>query len=282
MPDRMFCRSCCYELTGLIEAGAGVGGEGPGGSEGRCPECGRGYTPAMPRTWQSIPRSPFMQVVFGKGGAAGLALLVVAVSLWQTWLPRPDALDFSLPSVMRSWSLWRWMGHRFGWETTRLAGDPISVSYFADRAVALRGGLAGAGLAGGPAAWEVEDLGGGVARVSLHAPGCDYRAIVAAVRQCQPWPDEFWRFSRGRHRVSAGPGVFEGPWDEMVLWIADHFRLTQLPTVLGEGQTHLHVIIAPPDSSAKRVRRVSVEEARALGLDVRVARPGMMGFGTGP
>ncbi|MFM9957736.1 MAG: hypothetical protein ACKVZJ_06650 [Phycisphaerales bacterium] len=270
MSDRMYCRSCCYELSGLADAATADVGH-------QCPECGRGYVPSQPKTWQGIARTPFMQFVFGRGGAVGIAAILGSVAVWLTWLPRPDALDFSLMPVMRSWSMWRWMGDRYGWERTRLAGDPIEVRYFADRATAIRGRDNSGGTP-----WEVRDLGQGVARVSLFEPGCDYRTIIAATRRCQEWPDEFWRFSRGRLRTSAGPGVFEGPWESMVVNLAEHFRLTQLPTVLGEEKTHLHVLVPAADSGAEReleLRRVSVSEAREMGLRVRTVEPGMFGIG---
>lgn len=262
MPDRMFCRSCCYELTGLEDPPADPSSPHP------CPECGRPFRADRPRTWQSLPRSPLMQFVFGKGGAAVLALVLLAICVWQTWLPRPDALDISRPAVLRTWSMWRWFGMRFGSEHARLNLHPVEVSYTADKPSALRGyeWKTGATL------WTVENLGQGRARVTLLEPGLDHRVVIPSVEQCQDWPGKPWRFRRAspRHRVSAGPAVLEGTWDTLVPALARHFSVVQTPVVTDDQQTDLHVI----DPAEDRVRRVSIDAARRMGYDVRfLTRP---------
>jgi len=263
MGARMFCRACCYELTGLNKApgaaGESSGGTAPGGAF-RCPECGGGYTPDNPKTWQPFPRSPTMQFVFGRGGAWFCAAVITIAAFWQTWLPRPDAVNWTLPSAMRSWSMWRWFGMRFGYDVDRLKRPSISVWYLADAAVVVRGHDDTGALR-----WEARPLGKGRARITLLQPGCEHREILWALFQCQPWPEEPFRFVRPRRRTSAGTGTLEGTWQELIPSIGTHFGLVFQPLWRGEHQTTVLAI----DPVSNRAIRATLDEAAELGSDPR-------------
>ncbi|MBL0927460.1 MAG: hypothetical protein IBJ11_07390 [Phycisphaerales bacterium] len=103
LPPR-YCRGCRYELTGLAAP------DSPGAV---CPECGRWFNPADPRTTTATNRHPFLVFLFGPWPRAFAIAVLVVVALWFTALPRP-ALRWD-GSV--EWSLWIWLRRPIGIES---------------------------------------------------------------------------------------------------------------------------------------------------------------------
>lgn len=265
----MFCRSCRYDLTGLDPSPAG---ESPTTRlPHACPECGRGFDPADPRTWQPLPRSRFAQFVFGKGGATIVAALLIGVGISQTWIPRPRAVDFTLPRSMRSWTMWHWFSMAFGSDTFLVSGRRMTLRYFAGRVSSVtshdpRGGET----------VRVTDLGDGRARVRTLYGGVDHREVIAAVRQLQEWPDQPWFFAPKGRTLSYAPSEFEGTWSELIPAIAGHYRLRLLPMLTDEAAPELWVLAPrePGSDEGDVLQRVSVEQAEAMGLKPTVVPRG--------
>lgn len=265
MSVRMYCRSCCYELTGLDDPVVTAEAVANGTVVAlvlRCPECGREYKPLDPRSWQVMPRSPTMQFIFGRGGAWFVAALMVLLSVWQTWLPRPDAADISLPQSMRTWTMWRWFGMRFGREVDRLRNPTIAVWYVADSATRIT-----AYDDAGDPTWDITQLGNDRVRLRIHQPGMSHLQILGWLGNCQSWPQQRFRLPpnhRGRRAVSPGPGTYEGTWQELLPAVVSHFDKRLVPLVLSENQREVVVI----DPATGLGRLVSIEAARAMGYDV--------------
>ncbi len=260
MTARMYCRSCCYELTGLDDPA--VVAEAGTSLSLRCPECGRGYRPADARSWQTLPRTPAMQFLFGRGGAWFVAGIMVALAFWQTWLPRPDAFDISLPPSMQSWTMWRWFGMRFGREVDRLRNPSIAVWYVADSPTSIT-----AYDDTGEATWDITQLEGGRVRVRLLQPGLTPQQLIGWLASLQSWPRERFNLARpnNRLRVSAGTGEFEGTWQELLPAMLAHFNRRLVPVLVSSEQDMVVAI----DPATGLGALVPVEQARALGFAVR-------------
>jgi hypothetical protein len=274
MGVRMYCRACCYELTGLDAGHADVSAEGEP-PETRCPECGRGYKASDGESWQALPRTPFMQFVFGRGGAWFVAFTLILTALWQTWLPRPDAFDVFQQPSMPSWTMWRWFGMRFGHEVDRPNRPSLSVWYVADSPISITG----LGY-DGEEQWDIKPLGGDRARVRILEPGTDLRIPLAQLTSCQSWPLERFRLVRKRPRAATSPGTgeFEGRWNEILPSLMSHYNLRLVPLRFGEEQQRVVVI----DPATGLGRLAPPEEARAMGFDVREFPSGERSMRIGP
>lgn len=263
----MYCRGCCYELTGLDDDPHSTG-------HLRCPECGRAFDPASPRTWQSVPHGWFMQHLFGRSGVVVAVVVLLGVAVWQTWLPRPDAVNIALHPVMRSWSMWTWFGMKFGVDRYNTLSAPVTARYFADRIAAVSGQDED-----GRTSWQIDRLSDERFRVRVHLAGLDYRELTLAL-----WPlinlnnEPLLLFRRPPAPASEpsisrspGPAEFEGTWQEVVAALARHYDLRLFPAVRADGQQALWIM----DVSGNRLIRVSASEAIMRGLNVRRLIPGI-------
>lgn len=251
----MFCKGCCYDLSGVTPEAESLHPGAPIAPV--CPECGRGFVREDPRTWQRVPRGRAMQLLMGPVGALGVAALVAVSCLWLTLIPRPDALDLSLPRVMRSWSMWTWLGDRYGVDRVLVEGRPIEITYSAGAITRVRGDAAkGAG------SWDVQSLGDGVARVRVDEPGENSGDVLRGVRMVQGWPGEL-RFGPVPPARRGGPGEYVGEWPELAARLAEHFSLGVVPIVADRDDDSVWWLHPGDD----RVTRVSLVRLRAWGID---------------
>lgn len=98
----MYCRSCRYELTGI------AAGEDPP----CCPECGRAFDPANPRSVASTAEQPFFSTLNPRVAAVVILAGLVVLAITRSWLPRP----VTDPLRSNGWRLWEWFNQPYGVE----------------------------------------------------------------------------------------------------------------------------------------------------------------------
>ncbi len=261
---RMYCRGCCYDLTGLDEAPGVSSVRGLGSGEHACPECGRRFDSGNARSWQAYPHGRFVQgavaalhFLGGRGGMAIAAFLIVCIAVWQTWIPRPMALDFSRIASERSWKLWHWMGKAYGEDTYNVGGYRMTMRYSAGEVVSV----VRRGREGG-VEWVIDDLGGQRMRLRTLVPGVEYGELIWGLRHMHEWPRYAWFFRASGRGKGYAPGEFEGTWDVLAARLMRHYEQRLLPMLRDEESTTLWVL----PENGDRLTQVSVEEARAMGL----------------
>lgn len=108
----MFCKGCQYDLAHSADLARADG-------KPVCPECGRAFDPARPRSTHRKPGGTVLAFLLTRAlPSLVVSLVIVWLVLWG-WIPLPAPIA---PAPRDSgWTLWHWRGEWYGWEERSIA-----------------------------------------------------------------------------------------------------------------------------------------------------------------
>lgn len=230
-PARCFCLTCRYELSGL-DAGA-------------CPECGRAFDPADPRSTSPVAtRRPSVRRIL-----LLLATAAVVATLWFfTIIPNPvRGMDFKL---------WVWLGQTYGVETWFRPSTARSY-HWAGRVYRAEGLEPRTGAM----RWElaVDRADRWTLRVS--GPGARWRELIGAFNEMKH--DVFGvRFENVMHDASTEAFEVTGSKADILSALCAHFGVEVETMVITRDQQYAWFY--SPERRRMEARPITLEQAMAL------------------